>query len=65
MILRASTNTGRGREHFPCSCENLQPGEETSVHGYKGHEAAQAGLLTSPERPEVCATALIGVRTKT
>jgi hypothetical protein len=65
MMLRAPTNTGRGRGHFPRSCGNLEPGEETSARGYEGHEAAQVGLLASPERPEACATVLIGVRTKT
>jgi hypothetical protein len=65
MAPRPSMNPSRGRGHFAGSCENLEPGKGTSAHGYEGHEAAQADLLASPERPEVCATALIGVRAKT
>ena len=58
-------NPSRARGHFPGSCENLEFGKGTSARAYAGHEAAPADLLAFPERPEVCATALIGVRAKT
>lgn len=58
-------NPGQGRGHFPRSCENLEPGKEASAHGYEGHEAVPVDLLASPERPEICAATLIGVRAKT
>jgi hypothetical protein len=61
MTLRASTNPARGGGHFPGSRENLEPGKETSAHGYESHAAAAVGLL-APERPEVCGAALTGVR---
>jgi len=62
MTLRAPANRSRGRGYFPGGCENLEPGKETSAHGYEGHQAVLADLLASPERPEACVTALAGVR---
>jgi len=62
MTLRASTDPSRGQGRFPGGCETLEPGEETSVHGYGAHEAPPAGPLASPERSKVRAAALTGVR---
>jgi hypothetical protein len=49
----------------PDSCRNLEPGKETLADGYEGHEVAAAARLASPERPEVYAAALTGVRVET
>jgi hypothetical protein len=54
-------NPGRDRGHFPVRYEGLEPGKETSVHKYQGHEAAPADLPLT-ERPELCAVTLAGVR---
>ena len=62
MTLRASTGPGRGREHVPGSCKDLQPGKETTA---RRHDAVPADVVASPERPEACAVALAGVRAKT
>jgi hypothetical protein len=62
MTLRAPANRSRGRGYLPGSCENLEPGEETSAHGHAGRQAAPADLLASPERPAACVTALARVR---
>ncbi len=64
MALRASMNPSRGRQ-LPGSCQDLESGKETSVHGYEGREAAAAHLLACPEGPKVCAAALTGVRAET
>jgi hypothetical protein len=55
-------NPSRGQGHFPGSGETLEPGKQTSAHGYEGQRAAPADLLASPERSKVCATAPTGVR---
>jgi hypothetical protein len=59
MTLRASMNPSWGRGNFPGPCGNLEPGKRTPAHGY---EVAPVGLLASPDRPKVCATALTSVR---
>ena len=48
MALRASMNPSRGRQ-LPGSCQDLESGKETSVHGYEGREAA-AGCTCWPAR---------------
>ena len=64
-VYPANAVATRGRGHLPGSCQDLKPGKESSTHASEGHEAIPVGLLAFPERPEVCAETLTGVRAET